>query len=102
MIKKIVILIAAKMVCVLVSGTVFGGDPLDEQDGTDDPDNDGLFTWEEQILGTDPYNSDSDNDGIPDGWEYIYLMDPADPRDAHPLPDSALLFQALVLFLRFA
>ena len=51
-------------------------------------DNDGLMTWEEQILGTDPYNSDSDNDGLPDGWEYQNLLDPADATDSHQDADG--------------
>jgi hypothetical protein len=52
-------------------------------DGSEDPDNDGYdfdnsgsidndedFTnLEEYYAGTDPYDSDSDNDGITDGWE---------------------------------
>jgi hypothetical protein len=32
-----------------------------------DDDNDGLSDIEELVLGTDPYNSDTDGDGIPDG-----------------------------------
>lgn len=36
----------------------------------DDPDGDGLSTWEEiTIYDTDPYNSDTDGDGIKDGVE---------------------------------
>lgn len=30
----------------------------------------------------DPGNNDSDFDGIPDGWEYVYGLDPTDPYDA--------------------
>ena len=30
----------------------------------------------------DPGSNDSDFDGIPDGWEYIYGLDPTDPWDA--------------------
>lgn len=35
----------------------------------DDPDGDGLTTGEEEILGTDPNNPDTDGDGIDDGDE---------------------------------
>lgn len=34
-----------------------------------DPDQDGLPTWFELLIGTDPHDPDSDNDGIPDGEE---------------------------------
>ena len=30
----------------------------------------------------DPGSNDSDFDGIPDGWEYVYGLDPTDPWDA--------------------
>jgi alpha-tubulin suppressor-like RCC1 family protein len=34
---------------------------------TGDQDNDGLPTWREYLLGTDPLSADTDGDGIPDG-----------------------------------
>jgi alpha-tubulin suppressor-like RCC1 family protein len=34
---------------------------------TGDPDGDGLPTWRELLLGTDPLNADTNGDGIPDG-----------------------------------
>ncbi|MEN9852230.1 MAG: hypothetical protein RI996_173 [Candidatus Parcubacteria bacterium] len=34
-----------------------------------DTDADGITDWEERLWGTDPKDSDSDNDGIPDGAE---------------------------------
>jgi hypothetical protein len=83
MLKKIVVLLAALTILVFYAGTVSGGNPLDNSDGNEDPDNDGLLNWEEQLLGTDPYNIDSDNDGLPDGWEYRNELDPADSTDAH-------------------
>lgn len=86
--KKLMILTTALMVSVLFAGSAFGGNPLDENDGIDDPDHDGLLTWEEQVLGTDPYNSDSDNDGLPDGWEYMHNLNPASAADAHQDADG--------------
>jgi len=43
-----------------------------------DPDEDGLATYRELQLGTDPDNPDSDGDGLLDGWEVIYQLDPMD------------------------
>ncbi len=34
-----------------------------------DNDHDGIPNTEEEALGTDPMNPDTDNDGLPDGWE---------------------------------
>ncbi|MCB9654699.1 MAG: VWA domain-containing protein [Deltaproteobacteria bacterium] len=42
-----------------------------------DPDRDGLITFEEQRLGTDPGVPDTDGDGLPDGLE---LREGSDPR----------------------
>jgi hypothetical protein len=47
-----------------------------------DSDNDGLFSWEDVLLGTDPYSSDSDADGMPDGWEFIHQLNPLSAADA--------------------
>ncbi len=45
-----------------------------------DQDNDGLWDHEEEILGTDMYNSDSDGDTVNDGDEINqYLLDPLVP-----------------------
>lgn len=43
---------------------------------TYDTDADGLRDWEEAILGTLEGDSDSDGDGMPDGWEFRYELDP--------------------------
>ncbi|EEI62493.1 hypothetical protein, partial [Corynebacterium glucuronolyticum] len=43
--------------------------PKPGDDGSADPDNDGLTNDQEKELGTDPYNPDSDGDGINDGDE---------------------------------
>lgn len=47
-----------------------------------DEDKDGLSNLEELKYGTDPQNPDSDYDGIPDGWEVKYKLNPLDYVDA--------------------
>ena len=49
-----------------------------------DPDSDQLFTWEERILGTDPFDADkdTDNDQLSDSEEFIFHLDPLVPADA--------------------
>ncbi|HPF99393.1 MAG TPA: glycosyl hydrolase [Kiritimatiellia bacterium] len=37
---------------------------------SDDSDQDGLNTSQEFLSGTDPFNPDTDDDGMPDGWEW--------------------------------
>lgn len=56
--------------------------PLDGEDGLLDPDMDGLTNVEEYQVGSDPNNYDTDNDGLPDGWEVENKLDPTDPKDA--------------------
>ena len=48
--------------------------------GADDPDRDGLPTSQEQQIGTDPYDPDTDKDGLKDGEEVNkYQTDPLNP-----------------------
>ena len=47
-----------------------------------DPDLDYLSTYSEKIVGSNPYNNDTDNDGISDGWEVYYSLNPLNPSDA--------------------
>ena len=69
------------MVLVL-SGCAFGiSDKNRDQDI--DADEDGLSASEEEALGTDPLNPDSDGDGHNDGDEYESGFDPMDSED-HP------------------
>jgi hypothetical protein len=51
--------------------------------GDFDHDGDGLTSYQESQLGSDPLNPDTDGDGLPDGWEYQYFGSPmgADPND---------------------
>jgi hypothetical protein len=41
-----------------------------------DPDGDGLLTWQERELGTNPNLADTDSDGMPDGWEINNSLNP--------------------------
>ena len=44
-----------------------------------DEDGDGLTYGLEFIINTQPQDWDSDNDGLPDGWEWQYGLDPLSP-----------------------
>ena len=41
-----------------------------------DQDGDGLTYGLEYLMNTQPNDPDSDNDGLPDGWEWKYGLDP--------------------------
>lgn len=57
-----------------------------------DSDGDGLTDAEEKwVWHTDANNWDSDNDGMPDGWEVANGLDPLDPWDSLLDPDGDLL-----------
>ena len=47
--------------------------PADGLDGVLDADGDGLLNSNEYLYGCNPTNSDTDADGMPDGWEFIYM-----------------------------
>jgi outer membrane protein assembly factor BamB len=57
-------------------------DATGDNGATGDPDQDGLTNAEEYANGTEPRDEDSDDDGMPDGWEVTYGLDPLDPADA--------------------
>ena len=62
--------------------------------GDIDADGDGLAAWEERFLGTDDNNPDTDNDGIPDIWEYVHGLNPlVNDATADPDGDGATNFQ---------
>ncbi|MHA1771546.1 MAG: right-handed parallel beta-helix repeat-containing protein [Candidatus Thorarchaeota archaeon] len=50
---------------------------------TTDIDGDGLTDWSEKfVYGSDPFRTDTDHDGIPDGEEVRRGLNPTDPYDA--------------------
>jgi len=53
-----------------------------------DQDGDGLTDQEEEALGTNLKDSDSDLDGLPDGWEKDNGLNPLDPGDNKQDPDG--------------
>jgi len=75
-----------------------GFDPTDPSDADADLDGDGASNIYESVRETDPRNSDSDGDGLPDGWEIEYDYryggnsvgtDPLNPdADADPDKDN--------------
>jgi len=52
-----------------VDGTNPIDNPADDNVLANDDDDDGLTNGQEEVLGTDPDDSDSDDDGLPDGYE---------------------------------
>jgi len=79
----------------------YGFDPYNPNDANEDSDDDGYdfnrndyidqdeqFTnLEEYIAGTDPHNPDTDGDGMTDGWEVHYGLNPLNASDASEDPD---------------
>lgn len=61
---------------------------------TQDSDQDGLTDVEEDALGTNINDADSDKDGMIDGWEKDNNLNPLDPGDARQDPDADLLDNA--------
>jgi outer membrane protein OmpA-like peptidoglycan-associated protein len=59
-----------------------------------DSDGDGLLDSEEAVIGTDPYDPDTDKDGLTDGQEVkVYRTDPLNPdSDWDGLKDGAEVF----------
>lgn len=88
--KNASMLIALLLVMMAGSAGVSadGSNPLDPSDGGADWDGDGLTNAEEQAAGTDMNNPDTDNDGLPDGWEVTYGLNPNSASDANADPDG--------------
>ncbi|MHA1668137.1 MAG: S8 family serine peptidase [Candidatus Heimdallarchaeaceae archaeon] len=88
-----------------------GLNPLSSSDKYGDPDNDGLLNYQEHWVGSNPYDTDSDNDGLSDLYEYEvsdtdllnidtdgdgytdyyelfppFPYDPSDPNDYNSIP----------------
>ncbi len=59
---------------------------------TQDLDNDGVLDIEEYYLGTNPLHWDTDGDGMPDGWEFIFGLDPHNPADGNANPDCDAMY----------
>lgn len=47
-----------------------------------DSDNDGLLNIEEFFYGTNPLDTDTDDDGMSDGWEVVHGLNPTSGTDA--------------------
>lgn len=71
----------------------FDGDGVGDK-CDDDDDNDGLSDTDEQIIGTDPFNPDSDADSVLDGFDNCPLVNPlgldADVDGCVDTPDGLL------------
>lgn len=61
---------------------LYGFDPADPSDATNDPDGDGLTNLEEFDNQADPFDTDTDDDGMGDWWEVNNGLDPAESGDA--------------------
>jgi len=53
-----------------------------------DSDGDGLTNQQEFDAKTDPFKIDTDGDGLPDKWELAHGLNPRDPTDALTDPDG--------------
>ncbi len=53
-----------------------------------DSDADGISDHDENQIGTDRFVFDTDSDGMPDGWEVTYFLDPLNTSDASGDKDS--------------
>jgi hypothetical protein len=89
------ILTGMVLVFTFFCGCAMAGDPMENDRDflLGDPDGDMIQNWEEFMVGTDPFNSDSDNDGLPDYWELENSqwrndrananLDPTNAADSH-------------------
>ncbi|RKY26356.1 MAG: hypothetical protein DRP61_06015, partial [Candidatus Omnitrophota bacterium] len=76
--------LGTKSNCSRVYWSCFGGDSTHSRNVFFlDSDGDMLSTHSEIILGTNPYNNDTDSDGMPDGWEIFYGFNATNASDAN-------------------
>jgi hypothetical protein len=74
----------------IVGAHGFGGDPdLLVSDGASGSVTNGMTISYHFGTGTDPANPDSDGDGLPDGWETAYGMDPLASNTGDPRTDAS-------------
>lgn len=71
--------------------TANGLDPADPTDGELDGDNDSLTNRAEALAGTNPNDTDTDDDGFSDGTEVLNNMNPLVFDDGFPFPPSFTL-----------
>ncbi len=66
-----------------------GGLPTNTRNIVDiDPDKDMLSNYSETIIGTNLTKADTDGDGLPDGWEVNYGLNPLNSNDAEEDKDN--------------
>ena len=53
-----------------------------------DTDDDGLYDYEEMLIGTSPVHWDSDMDGLSDLYELLFNLDPTTASTVKPTPDG--------------
>lgn len=66
----------------------FTNEPSADPDGGDFDGNDLSNLAEVTIHQTNPLNPDTDGDGMPDGWEVFYALNPLDAADGSLDPDN--------------
>ena len=67
-----------------------------------DPDLDGLSTYSEKVLGTNPYSYDSDMDGYSDGYEIANNMNPSEDFNGEDFNGKNAFSNLLVLAIIIA
>lgn len=78
---KIVLAMLPMIGCGCSSEVSYGRSDLDQHPV--DSDGDMLTDFEERLfVQTYPSNSDTDGDGLPDGWEWFSGLDPLSPEGA--------------------
>lgn len=68
----------------------FNNSTATTNDPNGDQDSDGLTNISEYRIGTDPDDTDTDDDGMPDGWEVDYTLDPLTDDSGDDLDEDGL------------